>query len=158
MTLKFAFALLLAVLFFAPLARGAVIVISAEQDQQGYPELAFGPDTFLVVWQDMRSGQPNTEDVYAARVTLQGEVLEPRGIPIAVKPGAIKFIRQPTWDGENWFVHWMTDSTNGDVWLMGARVTRAGVVLDPEGRRLLNYYGDQFNQGAAFDGQNHFVA
>jgi len=155
---KIAFALLLAVLFFAPLARGAVIVISAEQDQQGYPELAFGPDTFLVVWQDMRSGQPNTEDVYAARVTLQGEVLEPHGIPIAVKTGAIKFIRQPTWDGENWFVHWMTDSTNGDVWLMGSRVTRTGQVLEPEGKRLLNYYGEQFNQGAAYDGQNHFVA
>ena len=154
--LKIAFALLLTFLVFAPSAR-SVIIISAEPDRQGFPELAFGPDTFLVVWQDMRSGLPNTEDVYAARVTLQGEVLEPHGISIAVKTGAIKFIRQPTWDGENWFVHWMTDSSNGDVWLMGARMTRAGVVLDPEGKRLLNYYGHQFNQGAAYDGQNHFV-
>ena len=117
--LKIAFALLLTFLVFAPSAR-SVIIISAEPDRQGFPELAFGPDTFLVVWQDMRSGLPNTEDLYAARVTLQGEVLEPHGISIAVKTGAIKFIRQPTWDGENWFVHWMTDSSNGDVWLMGA--------------------------------------
>jgi hypothetical protein len=134
-----------------------VVVISAEPDRQWAPELAFGPDTFLVVWQDCRTGQPNTEDVYAARVSPQGEVLDPHGFPIAVKIGALKFIRQPLWDGAKWFVHWMTDSTNGDVWLMGARVTRNGVVLDPEGKRLLNYYGDQFNQSASFDGQNFFV-
>jgi len=40
---------------------------------------------FLVVWTDSRNG---SEDIYGARVTSDGTVKDPEGLPICVAPGA----------------------------------------------------------------------
>jgi hypothetical protein len=155
-----AFVTLLCLLLGTAVSASGIIVISSEPNYQRYPAACFGPDTFLVVWQDWRDSQPPEieDDVYAARVTLQGEVLEPLGIPIAVKKNVVEAFGPLVWDGNNWFVGWGEDTTNqGFFRLWGARVSRDGVVLDPGGKLLLNDIGPQLNARSAFDGQNYFL-
>jgi hypothetical protein len=154
------FVTLLGILVGTALSSWGVIVISSEPNYQDYPVASFGPDTFLVVWDDWRNtqGQLIEDDVYAARVTLQGEVLEPHGIPIAVKKDVVELFGPQVWDGNNWFVNWGSEVSGGSNFrLRGARVSRDGLVLDPGGKLLLNDIGPQLNQDAAFDGQNFLL-
>lgn len=58
-----------------------LIVISEAWLRQEQPSVSFvGPD-YVVTWQDGRNGYP---DIYAARVTPAGALLDPEGIPVCV--------------------------------------------------------------------------
>lgn len=52
---------------------------------QAYPAVCFDGANFLVVWQDYRGGKD--WDIYAARVSPRGEVLDAGGVAIAAGPG-----------------------------------------------------------------------
>jgi len=56
-------------------------VICGAKDTQERPRVAFGGQGFLVVWHDLRNGKD--WDVYAARVSAEGNVLDPDGIAVA---------------------------------------------------------------------------
>lgn len=106
------------------------IVICSARDLQEWPKVAFDGDNFLVVWQDMRSG--TAHDVYAARVSSAGKVLDRDGFVVAeghynqARPSVAA-----TRDG--WLVVWM-DIRNYPVYgIYGARVSPGGKVLDPHG-------------------------
>jgi hypothetical protein len=51
------------------------ILVASANDIQGYPQVAFDGTNFLVVWQDYRNG--GNWDIYGARVTTEGVVLDP---------------------------------------------------------------------------------
>ncbi len=86
-------------------------VVCAAADCQERPRVAFGPSTspghgggvFLVVWHDLRNGKD--WDVYAARVSPEGKVLDADGIAVATgarnqcEPGLC-------WDGKAFQVLW----------------------------------------------------
>lgn len=95
------------------------------------PRVASNGDEALVVWVDSRNYETTYEDIYGARVTQDGIVLDPDGLPIGVGPESQQY-PDVSFDGENWLVVWQ-DYRNwfGDIY--GARVTPAGVVLDPQG-------------------------
>lgn len=57
-------------------------VISKAVECQERPRAAWGKGSWLVVWGDLRSDKDY--DIYSARVTSEGKVLDPDGIPIAV--------------------------------------------------------------------------
>jgi hypothetical protein len=95
------------------------------------PVAAFDGQNHLVVWWEYaRSGGP-TYDIYAARVTPSGTVLDPTGIAIAT--GASNDVQPDVSFGGGTFLVVWTSTTDVDSDVLGTRVDRSGAVLDPAG-------------------------
>ncbi|MCY1022017.1 MYXO-CTERM sorting domain-containing protein [Pyxidicoccus sp. MSG2] len=96
--------------------------------RQGGADVAWGGGVYLVVWDDDRNG--NT-DIYAARVTPDGTVLDPGGIALTT---AVNAQKNPAvaFDGTRFFVVWEDARVCCDD-VYGARVDPDGTVLDPQG-------------------------
>jgi hypothetical protein len=62
------------------LDREPIVICSVEASQE-QPQVAYSAGRFLVAWHDLRNGRD--WDVYAARLTPAGKVLEPDGVLIA---------------------------------------------------------------------------
>ncbi len=94
---------------------------------QSRPAVASGDTSCLVVWTDGRNGA--TTDIYGARVSRSGMVLDPGGIPIARDSGNQD---EPvvTFDGSEHLVVWRDAGHDSAGDICGARVNAAGVVLD----------------------------
>ena len=122
-------------------------VISGAKDCQERPRVAFGGGSgpgggnFLVVWQDLRSGVDY--DVYAARVSPEGKVLDADGI--AVSTGKHNRVQASVcFDGNAFQVLWrdMRDGKEYDIY--GGRVSTDGRQLDGSGAlvmKRLNWIG-----------------
>ena len=101
--------------------------------------IAAGTDSYLIVWQQYG---PARWDVYGARVSFSGQVLDPAGFLITPPSGSRgpsyfgfpeELIPAVAWDGHNFLVIW---DDPRDLWtyaVYGARVSPDGVVLDPDG-------------------------
>ena len=128
--------------------------ISTAAGVQWSPALAFDGTNFLVVWGDKRTG---AYDIYGARVTPAGAVLDSAGIAISTAAGDQ---RSPAlaFDGENFLVAWQDNRSDTNSNIYGARVTPAGVVLDPAGIAISTAAEYQQSPALAFDGQNVLVA
>lgn len=81
--------------------------IFSASGEQVEPVLAFDGTNYLVVWRDTRNGSGPAEstDVYGARVSPVGRVLDPSGIAIATAPG-VQGEPSIAFDGTNHFVVW----------------------------------------------------
>ena len=105
------------------------IVVCEESLDQDNPDISFDGQNFLVVWTDSRSG--TNGDIYAARVSPDGLVLDPDGFPVAADTfddasPAVCFT------GTDYLVVWQ----DGPLWqgkndIYGALVSPAGVVTKP---------------------------
>jgi len=95
---------------------------------QVYPAVAFGDTCFLASWAE---GMAQT-DVYAARVSVSGDIIDPAGIQLCSGPtqgmnSSVGF------DGTRYLVMWCeTDSGAYYSALRGRRITVDGVPLDSE--------------------------
>ena len=129
------------------------IVVSAATSDQLYPAVAFDGTDFLVVWQDERSGE---SDIYGARMTKDGAVLDPSGIAVSTAAYDQSF-PAVSFDGTNFLVVWQDEREDefGDIY--GARVSMAGAVLDPTGIAICRVVYDQMFPAVAFDGANFLV-
>ncbi|MEO0069976.1 MAG: hypothetical protein ABIK18_04190, partial [candidate division WOR-3 bacterium] len=111
---------------------------------------------YLVVWEDYRNGSYNV-DIYGSRVTPEGVVIEPDGIPIST---AIRRQTSPkvAFDGRNYLVVW-EDYRNGylnsDIY--GCRVTQGGFVLDSIGIPVFTTTNPKKSPVVEFDGTNFLV-
>ena len=133
---------------------GPGIPISAQPAQQIEPAVAFDGTNYLVVWQDRRTDDIN--DIYAARVTPAGDVLDPDGIPVTTAAGE-QTAADVAFDGTNYLVTWTDSSSINGTDVVGARVTTGGTVLDPNGIPISNPANDQESAAVAFDGTNYLV-
>jgi hypothetical protein len=101
------------------------IVIASGSYRQWYPSVAFDGANYLVVWQDNRNGYA---DIFGARVTQNGAVLDPTGIPLCTAPSG-QYKPRIGFDGQNYCVVW-EDWRNGEhTDVYGCYVNSSGVVV-----------------------------
>lgn len=130
------------------------ILISYATGHQWYPAVARDGTNCLVVWGDRRSG--TREDIYGARVSSSGTVIDPDGFPISTVAQNGQYFPSVAFDGTNYLVVWDDyRSTTHNIY--GARVTPAGAVLDPNGRVISNAARDQLYPTIAFGDTNYLV-
>lgn len=129
------------------------IAICTAPSDQWEPVAVFGDSTFLVVWHEYRNGPGS--DIYGARVTKTGTVLDPSGIPICIAARPQRYAAA-AFDGTNYLVVWQHEGENYDI--HGTRVTTGGRVLDPSGFAVCTADDEQRYPVVAFDGTNYFVA
>jgi hypothetical protein len=133
------------------------IAISTSTGSQAYPAVAFDNDSiYLVVWQDDRSG---TYDIYGARVSTSGNVLDGPGIAISTATGRQQFPSVAFGD-TNFLVVWGDERggspSTDDIY--GTLVEPDnGNVVTPSGNVIADDAYWQDNPSVAFDGTNYLV-
>jgi hypothetical protein len=129
------------------------IPISTAANGQTAPAVAWNGTDFLVVWQDDR---PGTSEIYGARVSAAGIVLDVLGIPISTAANS-QFAPAVAWNGTDFLVVW-TDQRSGNASdIYGARVSGAGSVLDAAGIRISTAANRQTEPAVAWNGTNFLV-
>ncbi len=103
----------------------------------------------------MREYQTGGADVYGARVSGAGDVLDPGGIAISRLAGH-ELAPAVASSGAGWLVVWEDDRNNApgtyESDLYGARVSPAGVVLEPEGIPISRAANGQLSPAVAWSG------
>ncbi len=143
---------------------GRVTPGGAVLDQQGIPialapndqrqaDVAFDGANYLVAWRDERS--TGAMEIYAARVTTGGAVLDSGGIPVSTG-GCCRHSPAVASGSGTSLVAWVgPGSTYTDI--RGARLSPEGVVLDPISIQISDGSSWEWNPAVAFDGTNFFV-
>jgi hypothetical protein len=129
------------------------IPVSAGPWGEGAPHVVFDGTNYFVVWDDGRTGA-NDLDVYGARVSTTGVVLDPSGIPISTLIQN-QYAPEVIFDGTNYFIVWNDERYGYGIY--GARVSTAGVVLDPTGIQITNSVYRQWLPHVIFNGSNYLV-
>ncbi|HTW92052.1 MAG TPA: hypothetical protein VMH22_10130 [bacterium] len=108
----------------------AGIVVCAATGYQDQPDISFDGQNFLVVWQDYRSGM--TDNIYAARVSPAGVVLDPGGFVVAAADTFDDVQPAVCFSGSDFLVTWPGTNTNAyGSRVYGALVSPAGQVTKP---------------------------
>jgi hypothetical protein len=109
---------------------------------QNAPATATDGNGFFAAWLDARNGLT----VRGARITAAGEVLDPAGILLSMKPGTAPEV---LWTGSEYVVSWLTGNA-----LVMTRVRPDGTVVERD-RTLMT---DAFSAALATDGRNLLAA
>lgn len=115
-------------------AVGAVLdltgfAVSAPTTSQSAPAVGWNGIDYLVAWQDNRNNLGN--DIYAARVTPAGAVVDANGIALRIA-GGDQTSATVAAIGDDYLVAWETPGGWGQD-ISSTRLTAAGVVLDVNG-------------------------
>jgi hypothetical protein len=133
------------------------IAVTAAANEQGGPTVTAGAGIYLLGWHDFRAGN---FDIYAARVTNAGSVLDPAGLVVS-NAADIQELPAVAFDGENFLFVWQDRryAAVSEYDILGAFADAGGNVYPPQGlvfstKRPAN----QEQQAAvAFDGTNYLV-
>lgn len=106
-------------------------VLAPTYSDDDRPGVAFDGTNFLVAWADRRNV---TAQIYGARMTTAGTVLDGQGFAISAGTGD-RTVPTVAFNGTNYLVTWQ-DARNGDSDVFGARVTPSGTVLDTTGIQI----------------------
>jgi hypothetical protein len=133
---------------------GAPFVLTPGVNAQVAPAVAFDGVNYLVVWMDDRSGFGF--DIYAARVSLTGTILDPLGIPIATGAAAHE-APEVAFDGTSFLVVWSEAGADLETDVRAARVSTAGLLLDPTSIAVTAAGGGQDDPDVARNGASWLV-
>lgn len=128
------------------------IAISAATGTQGRPAVSSNGADYLVAWEDNRIA---TIDVYAARVTGTGTVVDATGI-IVSNAAADQTTPAIASNGSDYLVVW-ADARNGASDIYGSRVTSAGVTTDAVGLAISLGTNAQTVPSTAWNGTDYLV-
>jgi len=121
------------------------IVVDQAVLNQGYPDVAWNGENWLVVWMGQAGlACCSKTNIYAARISPAGQVLDDPPIVVDTDP-TMSGLYWPavSSDGSNWVVVWRDlDVEAGIFTLDGTRISANGAILDPGGKRLRR---DTFN-------------
>ena len=131
------------------------IPISKGTFAENSPAVAFDGTNYLVVWSDSRNLGKAGHDIYGTLVDQQGKVLSSGGIKIT---GATLDQKNPAvaFGGGSFLVVW-EDTRNSSFDLYGARVSKAGAVLDKAGIKFPKGSGNQKDTALAYGGNTFLV-
>ena len=131
--------------------------ISKGEEEQVTPSVAFDGTNYLVAWHDTRYRPDWDSNIYGARVSRAGKVIDPAPFVISGSPKVLNGPSIAAGDGQ-YLVTWthLRNDFDYDVW--GARVSSEGTVLDSEGLLIGFAPEHQWLPNAAFDGTNYLVA
>jgi hypothetical protein len=132
----------------------SAIAISTAVNSQSSPAVAFDGTNYLVVWDDGRRG--SVTDIYGARVTQAGVVLDPLGGFAIDTSHYNQDSAAVAFDGANYLVVWNRGLSGSGTVIYGARVTPAGMVLDPSGIAISSA-GHSHSPSVAFGDSNYLV-
>ena len=132
---------------------GSPLVLQQSSYNNKNPAVAFDGTSYLVVWEDQRSGG---RDIYGTRVTPGGRVLDPAGIKI---DAGKKDQLQPalSFGRFDYLVVWSDDFYMHTGNISCARVSPAGKLLDSGARQVSASIGGQRNPAVAHDGTSYLV-
>ena len=86
----------------APVLAYGEFIICNEQGVQYEPSIGFDGTNFLVTWTD---GRDSLEQIYAARVSPSGNVIDPGGFPVLPESDE-QISSDIAYDGSNYLVVW----------------------------------------------------
>jgi large repetitive protein len=152
--------------------KNEILICDAVNDQM-FPVVSWDGENFFVVWQDRRSGR--RWDIYGARVTPDGEVLDgprvtpdgkvlqPGGIPISIgKLTHDQVAPAISFDGENYLIAWQgkrnAKTRNIYFRMVPKELPEDGLI--PEENpiiQLVPSLKDQASPAVAFDGENYMI-
>ncbi len=129
--------------------------ISHGPSDELFPDVEWGGESHLVVWQDLRSRR--NWEIYGNRVTRAGVVRDPQDIAIGVGAGNRRHPRV-AWGGGVFLVVWMEERPGSGWDVAAARVGSDGVVLDPGGITVATGPDDQTRPAVTWNGGAFVVA
>jgi hypothetical protein len=127
------------------------IPISTVADTQRSPSVSFDGANYFVTWEDYRNG---SSDIYGARVSEDGSVLDTLGIAISTHT-ADQEAPKITYGGAYYLVAWQEGNVHKDIY--GARIHPNGTVVDTAGIEIvsLDYY--EMMPSVAYNGTDYLV-
>jgi hypothetical protein len=131
------------------------VAVTTARFRQSAPAITFDGRNVVIAWQDFRNGRD--EDLYAARLTPAGAVLDPDGIAVSTEAEEQRAPAVAT-IGSTSFIVWddgRTHEPQNDIY--GARLDRNGSVLDPDGKVLGTGSTHQNTPGIAANGTSYLV-
>jgi len=134
---------------------------------QVFSSVAFDGTNYFVIWSDTRSGSPvgPDADIYGTRVSPEGFVLDPEGIPVSTALGS-QSSPHIIFDGNNYIAVWHDTRNDPDIFppvldIYGTRITPDGFPLDgsPDtgGIAIATHPYPQTHPVVSFDGTNYVV-
>ncbi len=124
----------------------------------GYaPKLAFGGGNYLVIWEDTRNAPASHSNVYGARVSPSGAVLDPAGINLT-PTNAWRSGYDLAFDGTNYLLAYGETPNSGGTIAGRARfITQAGTLVGTAAFPISTVATGQSYFHLSFDGTNYLA-
>jgi uncharacterized protein (TIGR03437 family) len=126
--------------------------VTAGANAERMTPIVFDGTNFFIAWRNTGN------NIYGTRLSKAGLSLDgPTGFPICT---AASYYPNMAFDGTNFLVVWHGTPPGGDMFhydVYGARVTKGGAVLDPNGFPIAVDATNKEHTGIDFDGTNYLV-
>mgnify|MGYP005837855885 CR=1 FL=1 len=125
---------------------------------QATPDAAFGQGTFLAVWREGWHGKGGRARVFAARISPDGKLLDPKGIEVAPSKTGVQELPRVAFGGGVFLAVWQDFRNERDYDILAARISPEGKVLDGQPIPIAAAPRNQALPAVASDGQGFLVA
>ena len=119
------------------------------------PVIAWNGKNYMVVWQSNRKN-PDDYNIYGSRVSPNGTVLDPQGIPISTAFSNQIFL-DLAWGGGEYLAVWQDLRSRHHWEIYGARIRPDGTVLDTQGIPIAVGERNHRHPQVASDGKTFLV-